>query len=277
MKIKVIIVWVINVNKDKVMFIIAIILMISMFTFLFIGLMTTIYIQSITPVRYETIRMGASSKWFFETRVEGLERSNKFIGNNLLFFDNIETAIQYYNREEIRSSSSVLNISEEIIRFETDRHILIALPSTIPSWPWIRIHNLHFLLMEKYDSQFSYPIHAWIQNTERSNSVEYGIWYDEDRIARDLIESYVYSVATTKVNGEIPIYYGAGMGLPPSHISILGYEPDNIFHFEYRNTDYFFWYYLSDNGFSDLIRENIDMSSKTLGSIIELFDIKVIR
>jgi len=55
-------------------------------------------------------------------------------------------------------------------------------------------------------------------------------------------------------------------------------QPDNIIPFEFRGSQYFFWYYLSTPHFGEILAENIDISqSFTLAEVIELFDIRVSR
>ena len=122
------------------------------------------------------------------------------------------------------------------------------------------------------------PLDLWTQGIESLALDTSATWHDLDRIARDIIMAHVQAPITSRVNGDIPIFYGVGVGQPPAYISILGLEPDEIISFEFRRNQYFFWYYLSTPHFGEILAENIDISeSFTLAEIIELFDIRVVR
>ena len=95
------------------------------------------------------------------------------------------------------------------------RHIV--LPET-----WDKKPLIVLLLFEKRGNQFSYP-HGWLQGTRTANFHRRGIWYDEDKIASDLIVAAVRRDMTAKVNNGVSIYYGVGVGYPPQQILILGY------------------------------------------------------
>ena len=250
-------------KKGKKWFIIVGILIISG---ALMGVLLTIREERNTPIRDQTLNMGEVRDW-------SLEQRTNLIGDNISFFDTMEDSLQHFHDQEIDNLSSLPLSSEQIISFEKDSYIFAVFPTR----HWQGDTLIDLFLFEVRANQISYPLYAWVEGVERSSIVLDGIWYDEDRIARDLISAYVVREVTLKVNNGIPIYYGVGIGFPPQQISILGYEPDNIIHFEYDEEDYFFWYYLANPEFGDLISEYIDLSSKTLGEIIELFDIQVIR
>lgn len=231
-----------------------------------IGVIFTIRTESNTPVRDINIQIGERAAWFLETRTARL------LGEETMFFDNVEESLYYHHSQETGDLASLPLKSEKVIYIEEDNYIF----SVFPSRHWQGSTHMVSFLFQTQGDYISYPLYVLVEGVQRSSLYVTGIWYDEDRIARDLISSYVARGVTSIVNSGTPIYYGAGIGLPPQQILILGYEPDNIIHFEYNGEDYFFWYYLSNPGFCELISANIDLSSKTLGEIIELFDIQVI-
>ena len=180
--------------------------------------------------------------------------------------------------ESAATASYTGGIPREIMRFEDGSYILAIFPGDARG-PFYRrltpLINL-FLFIEQEDgsvyllSTVSQGIEALFYNVQ-------GNWYDEDRIARDLVFANINHEMTMRVNEQVPIYYGVGMGYPPNYMSILGYEPDNIIAFTYRGEDYFFWYYLSATEFGEIISENIDIEDFILGEVIALFEIQIVR
>jgi hypothetical protein len=197
--------------------------------------------------------------------------------NNLSYFDTIDSAITSYFNREVGNLANVPDFSQEIVRFESQDYLLVVFP-TRTTIVWQRTSVLWFGLLKVNPPYVSYPIYGWAHGIYELSYSRDGIWYDEDRIARDLIISRAGKNVTSMVNDGVPIYYGVGVGLPPQQISILGSEPDRIVHFEYGGRDYFFWYYLSNPYIDKQMSEKVDLESGiVLGEIIELFDIKVVR
>lgn len=232
-----------------------------------IGVLFTIIVESNTPIRDQITNLGRIGL----VQLDIQETTGEM-------FESLELAVNSYFGNNINDSRFLSREHDQIIFFEEEDYILSIFPGKIAG-PFYRpnVPSIFLFLLQIRDDERYLPINQWVQGIEALFYDIRGIWYDEDRIARDLILSYIRSNITMQVNNGIPIYYGVGVGLPPEKILILGHEPDNIIHFEYENEDYFFWYYLSDHDFSNLISNRIDLSSKTLGEIIELFDIQVIR
>ena len=186
-------------------------------------------------------------------------------------FESVEAIISPYRE---RSNLPI----EEIVRFETESCILLFLTSDLlgflnrPITPIIIV-----TLINKGDDGILHPVIQLYQGVEADLTDTRGIWYDEDRVARDIVIAYVHEEVTSQVNEDIPIYYGVGVGNPPSFISISSYEPDDTISFEYRGNDYYFWYYLSAPQFGEMLSDNIDIESFKLEEVIELFDIRVVK
>jgi len=171
---------------------------------------------------------------------------------------------------------------QEIMRLEEGSYIFIFTPGYVfrptqrPLEPHIPTVFLT-LFIERENSMIS-PVYLWRHGIESFIDYLSGILHDEDRIARDIVLSHIQADITSRVNGGVPIFYGVGVGSPPEHIFILGLEPDEIIAFDFRDDQYFLWYYLSTPHFGDILAENIDISeSFTLAETIELFDIRVYR
>ena len=188
-------------------------------------------------------------------------------------FKDVDTAVRL-----ILDSSDKQKIGE-ITRFEdAGKHIVFfsnytRLPIFRPMIPLIYI----VLFTEQGDSEVIIA-HTWFQEVEAIMYERRRKLFDEDRVARDIVLAYIHRDITAVANGDVPIYYGVGLGNPPAHLSILGYEPDNIIAFEYIGEYYYFWYYLSAPQFGEVLSDNIDISTSfMLAEVIELFDIQIIR
>jgi len=219
-------------------------------------------------VRYHKTEFAASEIWFFDFW------SNPF--REIGYFTDLDTAI-----DGAFSEISINERNDEIVRFKYDNEYLIVFASYItggnlfhPIIPIMRI----FLFEEHENGNVSVE-HFWFQETEAILNERRRLLFDEDRIARDIVMSQIYSDVTARANGGVPIFYGVGVGIPPTYMSILGYEPDNVFLFEYRGKEYFFWYYLSAPYFGEVLSDNIDIAGTSiiLAEVIELFDIQIVR
>ncbi|MCL2611461.1 MAG: hypothetical protein FWE02_07300, partial [Defluviitaleaceae bacterium] len=162
--------------------------------------------------------------------------------------------------ESVAAVSYTGGIPREIMRFKEESYTLAIFPGDARG-PFYRrltpLINL-FLFIEQEDGS----VYLLLRKSQGIEALFYNVqgnWYDEDRIARDLVFANINYEMTMRVNEQVPIYYGVGMGYPPNYMSILGYEPDNIIAFTYRGEDYFFWYYLSATEFGEIISENIDI------------------
>jgi len=122
------------------------------------------------------------------------------------------------------------------------------------------------------------PVYYWAHGIESLLIDRRGVWHNEDRVARDIVMSYVQEEMTSRVNSGIPLYYGVGVGDPPDYISILGIEPDRIIPFEFSGEQYFLWYFTSPVPFGEILSENIDITTHfALAEVIELLNIRVAR
>jgi len=197
--------------------------------------------------------------------------ANRTLGsqNNPRYFSSMEEAIAAYWREDI------LSTEDEVIRFEVEGERMIFFAAK----EWTGIPHIAVCFFQVDERGISFPLYGWWQAIHGAGpSYHRAIFFDEDRIVRDIIMSYRAEHVTARVNGGVPIYYGIGVGAVPVHMSILGYEPDEIILFTFQGEKYFFWYYRSMPKFGEVIAENIDLSTVfTFGEVIELFDIIVER
>jgi len=197
-----------------------------------------------------------------------------------------ETA-QYFDYLELEDVESILTLfgeynhyTETIISFESEAYILVfATVDLRGSFLRAPTHNIMAFLVLRRESGMLTSPYRWFQGIDALFYDTKGVWHDEDRVARDIVLAHVYESITSRVNGGVPIFYGVGIGTPPQHISIAGYEPDNIVTFYHRGESYFFWYYLSAPQFGEVLSENFDVAESNiiLAEIIELFDIQVVR
>jgi len=186
------------------------------------------------------------------------------------YFEDIESAIVGYFEE---------GPPREVVRFEEEDYLLVIFPGDVLG-PFFERYTpiIHMYLFMKQENGMLKQIHAFPQGIESLGHDTRGNWYDEDRIARDIVYAHVQSGITARVNNGVPLLYGVGVGHPPAYMSILGYEPDVIIPFTYRDADYFFWYYRTMPQFGEILSANIDISDMfTFGEVIELFDIQVQR
>jgi len=184
------------------------------------------------------------------------------------YFEDVESATSYLG-EDIR----------EVVRFEEGSYLFVIFPGDVEG-PFYRPFTsvIYSYLFLKQENSMLYLLQRWTQGIESLYADPRGNWYDEDRVARDIVYAYVQSEITARVNRGIPLLYGVGTGNPPAYMSILGYEPDRMILFEHRGEIYFFWYYRSKSQFGEILSMNIDVSEPfTLGEVIVLFDIQIIQ
>ena len=197
--------------------------------------------------------------------------ANRTLGsqNNPRYFSSMEEAIAAHWRE------GVLATEDEVIRFEAEGERMIFFAAE----DWRAISFIAVCFFQVDERGVSFPLYGWRQVMHGADPTYHSaIFFDEDRIVRDIIMSYRAEHVTARVNDGVPIYYGIGVGAMPVHMSILGYEPDAMFPFTFRGQEYFFWYYLSTPQFGEVISENLDLSVVfTFGEVIPLFDIVVER
>ena len=192
----------------------------------------------------------------------------------LWHFKDVDTAM-----EEIFSDRTYSQQIKEITRFESDENHLVFFSDYIAG-PFFRPMTCIIRMFSLNENETGGVIlaHLWHQEIEAISGEPRRKLFDEDRVARDIVLAYIHRDITAVANGDVPIYYGVGLGNAPAHLSILGYEPDDIIAFEYRDKDYYFWYYLSAPQFGEVLSDNIDISTSfMLAEVIELFDIQIIR
>jgi len=209
---------------------------------------------------------------------------------NISYFHSIEEAMDAYFGVRRTTVNPTLRQSEtpswrrsiEIKRFVEDQEMLVIAV--------INNNNLHpfigFDLFLIDGDMISYPLYLWSQDTIGCPFDLRRIYFDEDRIARDIMWAFAAEHVTSRVNGGIPIYYGVGVGSPPQYMSILGFEPDEIMSFSHGGNEYFFWHYRDTSLFSELftkhftfVNEHGEVRTRTLrfGDIIDVFDIQIVR
>ena len=195
---------------------------------------------------------------------------------------NVEDILGQYEFRDARTaiisrSETITNRNfQEIIRFEGGQYQLVFVPN-YDSGTFPRLSMLSSQLFIQRGNGMISPLSVWAQgmNAERNHPQT---WHNEDRIARDIINAYVQTPTTSRVNSGQPIFYGTGVGPIPTYLSILGIQPDNIIPFEFQRRQYFFWYYLNAPHFGEVLSENIDIrASVRMADIIELFDIIIIE
>ena len=235
--------------------------MVCLLLFLLIGIIA-LHVDTVGDVRYNQTALG-------EFLVAHL-RSRELL--ELGYFEDIESAMASIEKHPMQ-------MEEEIIRFEEEPYLLAIFPSVIanPLFFHPPDTNIFFLLFREEKGMLHF-LTLWAQGANALPWDHRGQWEAEDRIARDIVFAYVFGEITARVNGGVPIYYGVGVGPPPMRLSILGYEPDAIIPFTYRDEAYFFWYFRNASHFSEVFSANIDIErSFALGEIIALFDVQVVR
>ena len=239
-------------------------LLIGGFTLLLLSIVVVITIVegNNRNIRYQTTTLGTAALAMFWGVADETTREH------LTSFVSIESAIDFYFRRDLSQKG------EEIVRFEEAQYSLVVFSGNINNF-LSRTPAIGLLLFEKVDDGTYYMLASWVQGMEALFYNRTGRWQAEDRVARDIVLASIKEEATAKINGGIPLYYGVGVGQPPSCISVLGYNPDAIIAFEYRGQEYFFWYYRSDHQFGRVLQQNIDIHSFALADIIMLLDVRV--
>ena len=251
---------------DKIL--ISIILSLLLF---FLALLLLVNLEPPTgDIRYQQTRLGISAIFQHDAR-----RMHEF-NLSQYEFEDAKTAITTFLDMGVTPQNF-----QEIVRFEENKYLMIFLPTYVSNPLLLRMPRIpiisSILFIERENGMLS-PTNIWTQGIISLVEDTRSTWHDEDRVARDIVFAHIQAPISSKVNGGTPIFYGTGSGNPPTYISILGQQPDNIIPFEFRGDQYFFWYYLSTPHFGEILAENIDISEPfMLGDIIELFDIRVYR
>ena len=194
----------------------------------------------------------------------------------LPYYDDIEVSMKEFYRKEPGMTdnkySAPPKMTDEIIRFESDKHLFIIYVGRL----WNNetcMENFFFLKNEK---QISYPIYKSYQEVKASMAHK-GMFYEEDRVARDIVQSYANDF-TTRVNGGNILYYGAGIDEKLKNLTILGYAPTEVIPFEYNKQTYYFWYYLEGVPFTEILEAtgvlNADIHDSPLGGLSGSFQYK---
>ena len=194
----------------------------------------------------------------------------------------MEEAIHARFTREIAAERPPEQNRREMKRFEYDGEIFVifVMDNASPH------SHLVFHLFLTDGDMISYPLYAWSQDIAGCSINRRRIYFDEDRIARDIMWSFYAQPVTSRVNNGNPIYYGVGLGASPAYMSILGYQPDNIVSFTHSGNEYFFWYYLNAPLFTEVYKRyvNVETAEDTNrarflrhGDVIEIFDIQIVR
>ena len=196
---------------------------------------------------------------------------------SVLRYDTVESSVHAYVDIEFKTA----NVSNEIKRFEAEGCLLSIYSGDSASYffaiPFTRqTPNITLFLLETDGDKYSAPQYVWLHDIE-TMLADYGVWYDKDRVARDVIISHFRGVITSRINNGTVLFYGAGMGEVPDRMTILGDEPDSIIPFAYNEEDYYMWYYRDMEKLSDILETHIDFDAFTFAEIIELLDIEVLR
>ena len=222
------------------------------------------HIEENRNIRDEVTMMGSVALM----TLEGSQYEN--FGRERLSFDTLESVIDFYFQDNLARKG------DEIIRFEDGDYFLIVFSGDIKDF-LSKEPGIFLFLIEKDSNANYYLLRHWVQGIRGLSYNPRGRWQDEDRVARDIVLSYVQGENTSKINKGMPLYYGVGMGRPPQQLSILGHSPDVMFLFESGGEDYFFWYYYSKGQVGQLLQQNIDIHSFTMAEIINLLDISIVR
>ena len=166
----------------------------------------------------------------------------------------IEVSIEEYYRNEPRvfdkEHYTPPQMQDEVIRFENEEYLLVIFAGK----EWNKFHCLLNFIFRKNGEKVSYPIYSWSQSV-----VDYkghkGIYFEEDRIAKDIVQSYTSGFTERINNGQI-LYYGVGLEEKLQNLTILGYAPTEVIPFEYNTQTYYFWYYLGDYPFTEVLEAN---------------------
>ena len=226
----------------------------------------------------------------YESYLQGIEMRHRIINARFAFnltwdgqlpsstrtlrYSSVESSVYaYYSDNEFQTS----DVYDELLVFKEERYNMSIFfgESTSYSFPFLtrNITSITLTVLETDGVNYSAPRYIWIQGIETVVG-GYGVWNDEDRIARDVVISHFRGDITSKVNNGNTLFYGVGIGNIPE-ISILGYAPDNIIPFNYNEEDYFFWYYYDMPMLSDILEAHIDFEAFTLAEVIELLEIEV--
>lgn len=182
-------------------------------------------------------------------------------------FTTLDLALEYFFGDDLSL------MGYEIKRFEEKQYVLIVLSGNIKGF-MNRTPVIFLVMYEKRESGKYYFIDRWTQGINALAYDNSGVWHNEDRVARDIVLAYAREEDTSRVNGGAPLYYGVGVGKIPEHFLILGSEPDGVLQFEYREKQYFFWYFLNHQ-FGEILEQNLDVRLFTLGEVISLFEIEI--
>ena len=169
----------------------------------------------------------------------------------LPYYDDIEVSLQEFYRKEPGISESNYSAApqmiDEMVRFENYECLYAIFTGQLQN----NVPCLKVFFFRKNDNKISYPIYMWHQDII-SSRINPGIFYEEDRVARDIVQSYANDF-TTRVNGGNILYYGAGLDAKLKNLTILGYTPTEVIPFEYNKQTYYFWYYLEDVPFTKIL------------------------
>lgn len=166
---------------------------------------------------------------------------------------------------------------EEIARFQNEEYVFVLLDGKIEGNKMVGLEPLPCLdhaLFNVSKGKISDPIYHWNTGIKAAVTEFRSIYYEEDRVAKDIAGAYSKEEVTRLVNDGIPIYYGVGIEPKINQLTILGESPTEVIPFKYQDETYYLWYYLDAERFGTVYEENINPSVTTMAEMIEIFDIR---
>lgn len=189
-------------------------------------------------------------------------------GGSVPYYERLCSSIDAYYRGD-KSKSSYMESEENRVLQLGQKHIFNI---------WIegteKEMNLACFLVEEKEGMYSYPLYIWKQSVEGSMSRK-GIYYDKDRVARDIAISCYNREITEMANEGIPLIYGAGTGSEITKLTILGKKPDEVIKVMHGGKEFYFWYYLNGTEITDKFDKIENMEKMTMAEAIDYFEIRM--
>ena len=175
-----------------------------------------------------------------------------------------------FYQEKYLSSYMIPDINNIIISLQENDYLLIVLPADDIN----KKHNLLTLIFHLKESEYSYPLAYWYSEIKGDYHSSHYIYQEEDRVARDIVQSYARAF-TQMVNGGEILFFGAGTSKNMTGFTIMGLMPTEVLCFKYHDNDYYLWYYYGATPFARLLEDKIDIyNGYTLGEVIDVFEIQ---
>lgn len=217
--------------------------------------------------RGETIRESSvieGSEWLMEEKARMVGS-----GEAIEYYDNVEDSLRegYWN-----GTGKKMPEWEQIISFQEENYLFVLFIGELKGVQ--KIPTIYQALFNVVDGKISNPLYYWTTGVKASLFSFGDIYYEEDRIAKDIDNSYYNTDITNLANNAIPIYYGVGIEPKTKQLTILGESPTEVIPFKCQDETYYLWYYLDSERFGTIYEENIDPSVTTMAEMIEIFDIR---